>query len=210
LEPPGRRPAAPDDPVEAAWLARVRAGDDQAFGRLVAAYGPRLYRLAYRMTGNVQDAEDVVQETFLRAYRRLGRFEARASVATWLHRIAVNCAVDVLRTRRDAAWPRAEAAAEQDGRPAEPAARDADPDRLALGAELRARVAAALDQLSPQERAAFVLRHFEGWSIAEIGRALNLRASATKHSIFRAVRKLRSALEPFVADPPPRGDPRGA
>src|SRR5579872_3954109 len=89
------------DAIEAtAVLARARQGDSDAFRALVERHSRRVFLLAFRMTGNEQDAEDVVQESFLRAYRQLGRFESRANFGTWLYRIAANCALDVLQTRR--------------------------------------------------------------------------------------------------------------
>src|SRR4029077_1718993 len=83
----------------AAVLARARQGDSEAFRALVEQHSRSVFQLAFRMTRNEQDAEDVVQECFLRAYRQLGRFEARADFGTWLYRIAANCAVDMMRTR---------------------------------------------------------------------------------------------------------------
>src|SRR5207249_6440026 len=85
---------------DAVAVARARAGDQDAFGMLVERHSVRLFQLAYRMSGNEQDAEDVVQETFLRAYRQLDRFESRAGFGTWLHRIAANCSLDLLRKRK--------------------------------------------------------------------------------------------------------------
>ena len=76
---------------DAAVVSRARAGDDEAFRALVERHSRSIFRLAYRMTGSESDAEDVVQETFLRAYRQLNRFEARANFGTWLYRIGVNC-----------------------------------------------------------------------------------------------------------------------
>lgn len=184
---------------DAVAVARAQAGDPDAFRDLVDRHSRRIYRLAFRMTGSAQDAEDVVQEAFLRAYRQLDRFESRANFGTWLHRITVNCSIDLMRAR-----PRREEAQDDntlDGlgaAGAAPAGGSAEPERLALSAEIQARVAEAMERLSPMERAAFTLRHFEGMSIEEIGRSLNLRTNATKHSIFRAVRKMRVALEPFV------------
>jgi RNA polymerase sigma-70 factor (ECF subfamily) len=176
-------------------IARARDGDSEAFRALVERHGRSIFRVAHRMTGNPQDAEDVVQEAFLRAYRQLGRFEARANFGTWLHRIAVNCAIDLIRAR-----PRRESVHEPEDLEAMSADTHAadTPERLMFSAQIQARVLAAMDRLSPMERAAFVLRHFEGLSIDEISRALSLRTNATKHSIFRAVRKMRLALEPFV------------
>src|SRR5947199_5736493 len=88
------------DAAEApAVLARARQGDSEAFRALVERHSRSLFRLAFRMTGNEQDAEDVVQESFLRAYRQLGRFQARADFGTWIYRIVANCSVDMMRTR---------------------------------------------------------------------------------------------------------------
>src|SRR5919197_6243800 len=84
----------------AAVLARARQGDSDAFRALVERHSRSAFRLAFRMTGHEQDAEDVVQESFLRAYRHLGRFEARADFGTWLYRIVANCAVDLMRSKQ--------------------------------------------------------------------------------------------------------------
>src|SRR5437764_11188600 len=84
----------------AAVLARARQGDNEAFRALVERHSGSVFRLAFRMTGNEQDAEDVVQESFLRAYRQLGRFESRANFGTWLYRIVANCSVDLMRSKQ--------------------------------------------------------------------------------------------------------------
>jgi RNA polymerase sigma-70 factor (ECF subfamily) len=153
------------------------------------------------MTGNASDAEDVVQETFLKAYRQLSRFESRANFGTWVHRIAVNCSIDLIRARphREAGHDAADLEQFGAAETAEPGL--PSPERLMLSAEVQGRISDAMTSLSKMERAAFVLRHFEGQSIDEISRALGLKTNATKHSIFRAVKKMRQALEPFVAQP---------
>lgn len=186
------------DESDAGAVAEVQAGDSSAFRVLVERHSRPVFRLAYRLTGNQQDAEDVVQETFLRAFRQLKRFEARSSFGTWLHRIAVNCAMDLLRGR-----PRLQMAESLDGGGTgdvadAPDERAIGPDRWAESAEIRRSLDRALDRLTPVERTAFVLRHFEGRSLEDIGQALGLRTNATKHSIFRAVQKMRRALEPLV------------
>jgi RNA polymerase sigma-70 factor (ECF subfamily) len=179
----------------AAALVRARRGDDDAFRALVERHSVQAFRLAYRMTGNEQDAEDVVQESFLRAYRQLGRFQSRSNFGTWLYRIVANCSVDHLRARKSR---RGETDLETLEALAKPVvASEPGPERLARSAEIKVRVHEALEDLSPLERAAFMLRHHEGRSIEEIGRALGLRTSATKNSVFRAVRKLRAALAPL-------------
>jgi len=175
-------------------VARVKAGDGDAYRALVDRHSRGVFRLAFRMTGNEQDAEDVVQETFLRAYRQLHRYEARASFGTWLYRIASNYSLDLVRSRKR----HPQSVLEESSAPNEPPSRAPGPDRLLFGDEVQRTVASTLDQLSQQERTAFVLRHFEGQSIEEIGTSLGLSGNATKHSIFRAVQKLRRALEPLV------------
>jgi RNA polymerase sigma-70 factor, ECF subfamily len=178
-----------------AILARARQGDNDAFRALVERHSRSAFRLAFRITGNEQDAEDVVQESFLRAYRHLDRFEARADFGTWLYRIVANSAVELIRARqsrqnRARMEPIDEVAAM-------PASELPAPDRLAASADIRRRVAEAMDGLSPLERAAFTLRHYEGRTIDEISCTLRLGTSAAKHAVFRAVRKLRIALEPL-------------
>jgi RNA polymerase sigma-70 factor, ECF subfamily len=181
----------------AAVLARARQGDSEAFSALVERHSRRAFQLAYRMTGNEQDAEDVVQESFIRAYKQLGRFEARAHFATWLHRIVANCSVDLIRSRRS----RHDHASTDDLAPLDqPETELPNPERLAASAQIQQSVATAMSELSPLERAAFTLRHYEGRSIAEIGKTLGLGTSATKHSVFRAVKKLRAALEPLRSE----------
>jgi RNA polymerase sigma-70 factor, ECF subfamily len=186
--------------TDIATVAMARDGDSEAFRTLVERHSRAVYRLAHRMTGNASDAEDVVQETFLKAYKQLGRFESRANFGTWLHRIAVNCSIDLIRSR-----PHREAghdAADLEALGSEDAADESGhhtPERLMLSTEVKDRINSAMSTLSHRERAAFVLRHFEGNSIEDISRSLGLKTNATKHSIFRAVRKMRAALEPLVS-----------
>jgi RNA polymerase sigma-70 factor, ECF subfamily len=179
-------------------IERAQSGDSDAFRLLVEQHSRVIFRLAFRMTGNEQDAEDVVQETFLRAYKRISDYEARASFSTWLYRIASNYALDLIRSRRRHEERRERGSSEdRDILQTIPEA-SPGPDRLAYGGQVKDRVNAALDELTAQERTAFVLRHFEGLSIEEIGRTLGTGTNATKHSIFRAVQKLRRSLEPVV------------
>jgi RNA polymerase sigma-70 factor (ECF subfamily) len=191
--------------ADQAVVERARSGDGEAFRELVERHGRPLFRLAFRMTGSESDAEDVVQETFLKAYRQLARFDGRASFGTWLHRIAANCALDIMRARRRRGeqvsepreWVGEMRSPAEDPVLSAPSGEPA-PDRLAMGGETRRRVAEAMNELSEVERAAFVLRHFDGASLEDIGQALGCQTGAAKHSVFRAVQKLRRALEPLV------------
>jgi RNA polymerase sigma-70 factor (ECF subfamily) len=183
---------------ELALVERAQAGDHDAYGALVERHSRAVFRLAYRITGQEQDAEDVVQDAFLRAYRQIGRFEARSSFGTWLYRIAANCAHDLLRAKpRTTSKP----SADEDGYELQElpdSSAGANPERVLASREIDRRVRAGLETLSDLERSAFILRHFEGLSIAEIGQSLGLGPSAAKHSIFRAVQKMRRNVEPLM------------
>ena len=181
-------------------VSRARTGDPDAFRLLVERHSQPIFRVAYRMTGNEHDADDVVQETFLRAYRQLDRFEERANFGTWLHRIAINCALDLLRAR--GRMDRYYGGDPEDAEMSGTIRSEPEQDRLLISAELREQVAAAMERLSGNERTAFVLRHFEGMPVEEIGKTLGIQVNAAKHTIFRAVRKLRQSLEPFVRSSP--------
>lgn len=186
--------------TDAATVALARGGDSNAFRSLVEGHSRAVYRIAYRMTGSPQDAEDVVQETFLKAYKQLSRFESRANFSTWLHRIAVNCSIDLIRSRPHRESGHDAADLEQFGTASESADyTGTSPERLMLSTEVQERITSAMRSLSAMERAAFALRHFEGRSIEEISASLGLKTNAAKHSIFRAVRKMRAALEPLMA-----------
>lgn len=177
-------------------VERVCGGDDDAFRILVERHSRSIYRSAFRITGNSADADDVVQETFLRAYRAAHSFDARATFTTWLHRIAINCSLDLIdsRKRRDQRI--------NDGEDLNlVASTDASPDRVVLGSEMQRAIARAMAELTGNERTAFVLRHFEGMPLEEIGQILGTRLNATKNTVFRAVKKLRHQLQPFTGNP---------
>jgi RNA polymerase sigma-70 factor (ECF subfamily) len=179
-------------------VAQVQAGDREAFRVLVERHSQSIFRLGFRMTGKEEDAEEVVQEAFLRAYRSIGRFQARANFGTWLYRIAVNCALDLLEKRTHRQEQSITHEEEDDMPQMQIASPDPGPERQLLSSELQRRVAAALDNLTPVERVAFTMRHFENRSIEEIQRTLKVRSGAAKNAVFRAVRKMRRALEPAM------------
>jgi RNA polymerase sigma-70 factor (ECF subfamily) len=163
-------------------VAEVQAGNRDAYRLLVERYSQSVFRLAFRITRNEQDAEDLVQDVFLKAFRAIATFDGRSSFPTWIYRITANASLDVIRLRK----PVTEVPDLRDRAPT--------PERLAVSGQIRQRLASAMEELSPQERAAFVMRHFENRPISEIAESLSLRENATKHSIFRAVKKLRAAL----------------
>ena len=180
-------------------VARARAGDTDAFRVLVERHSRALFCLAFRMTGNEQDAEDVVQEALLRVHRKIEKFDERASFRTWLYRIAVNCSLDVVRARKR----RSELFGPADSQMEDPMqslpAPAPTPDREAMSEQARSRIAEAMEELSAVEKTAFVLRHFDGMCIDDISRVLECQPGAARHSVFRAVQKLRRALQPLVS-----------
>ena len=182
-------------------VAKASDGDSEAFRSLVERHSRYVFNVAYRLTGSASDAEDVVQTTFLRTYQQLSRFEARADFRTWLHRITVNCSIDLIRSRRhrEIGHDPHDLEAESESGPSP--AGVPGPERLALSAEIRERVAVGMNGLSPSERLAFTLRHIEGLPIKDVAEAMGLKTEAAKNSIFRAVRKMRAALESFVEVP---------
>jgi len=189
----------PAEKGDHAAIERARRGDRDAYRVLVERHSRAVFRLAWRMTGNEPDAEDMVQETFLKAWKQIGKFDGRASFATWLYRICANCSLDHIR----AAKRKQDLLPAGDDEAADPfaqlAAATPSPERLALSSEITARLLPALNELSEMERVAFVMRHYEGVGIEEISVALGVQPGAAKHSVFRAVQKLRRALEPVMS-----------
>ena len=183
--------------AEAAREARL--GNQQAFRVLVERHSRALFRLAYRMTGNEHDAEDLVQESFLRAYKQLVKFNERAAFGTWLHRICVNCSLDMIRARKTRREIQNKIEDERTGNWLEQvAAPGPSPERLMQSSQVTELLEPALNALTENERAAFVLRHYEGSNIEEIAQALGVETSAAKHSVYRAVQKLRRSLAPAL------------
>jgi len=178
-------------------LRRARDGDESAFQPIVERYSKPLWRAAWRVLGDPEAAEDAVQEAFLRAWKALATFDERAELGSWLHRIAVNAAIDLRRSARRRAPVNVEMIDDFDGQPAGATSREPDPHRRAVSGELAERMRETLAELSDPERTAFLLRHYEGRPIVEIAQLLDKSENAAKQCIFRAVRKLRAALQPL-------------
>jgi RNA polymerase sigma-70 factor (ECF subfamily) len=187
--------------IDEAAVAEARRGNPDGFRVLVERHSRAVYRLTYRMTGNEHDAEDLVQETFLRAAKQIHRFDGRAAFGTWLHRIAANCATDLLRARTSRERRMVKPVKDADGEREvmeNVAAATPSPERLALSTEILRLLTPAMAQLTQMERAVFVLRHYDGRSIEEICEVMKVKPGAAKNSIFRAVQKLRRVLEPAL------------
>lgn len=186
-------PAALDDP---ALVSQVREGDQQAFTELVNRYAAKIFRLARHITRNDQDAEDVLQETFLKAYSRLDQFQGNSSFYTWLVRIGVNESLMKIRRRKDGKFVSLDEEIETpSGAIARELPDDAeDPEELLGRRELGDVLAEAIDGLAETYRTVFVLRDVEGLSTEETAEMLGLSISAVKSRLLRARLQMREKL----------------
>lgn len=178
-------------------VSRAQAGDAEAFAALVASTHAETYTLARRLVTDEDDARDVVQEAYLRAFRSIGAFRGDAQFSTWLYRITANCASSHLgRRRRHRHEPLDDEIDIVESRP------DRDPIAAADGRLLRSSVEAALAQLPPKLRAVVVLRDVYDLDHAEIAAELGISESAAKVRLHRARRKLRTLVFPTAATAP--------
>lgn len=178
--------------TEQKTVRKAAAGDRVAFRELVLEHSHAMFRLAWRLTGDEAAAEDIVQEAFIKAWRKLGDFRMQSSFRSWLHRITVNAAMDY---HRKQARHKAHESGELEWETIEHGSVTPRPD---VQIDVRSRTQAAMMQLSETERAALMLRHFEGHSIRDIAGILGLTTGACKQAIFRAVKKMRIELKPLV------------
>jgi RNA polymerase sigma-70 factor, ECF subfamily len=183
-------------------LKALQAKDREEFARLVETFSNRIYRVALKIVNDAQDAEDVLQETFIKAYRALPTFEGRSSLATWLYRIAVNEALMLVRRRKVNVISLDEeiASGEEEKEPVEIANWCCLPESDLLSAESRQFLDQAMKELSPALRAVFVLRDIEGLSVKETADALELSEAAVKTRLLRARLKLREVLSVYFAE----------
>lgn len=190
-------------PVDDAGLVKAaQKGDAGAFESLVRKYDEGVLRLAMNLLRSDEDARDVYQETFLKAYRSLARFRFESSFHTWLYRIATNLCLDHLRKRKrrreqpdtlateDGELRRLESVPEQRV--------EGDPQRRILSGEIGARIEETLDGLTPRERMVFELRHYQGLRLRPIGEMLGVSEEAAKTLLFRATQKMRAGLGDLV------------
>jgi len=181
---------------DAEVIRRVRSGETDAFGVLVDRYGARLARLVRGFVRNEEDARDVVQDAFVKAYARLDRFDGRSAFYTWLYRIAANTAMDHnKKVRRRPPALLLEESPEEDAKNAvSPAAPGPSPARGAMTAELRRSIDDALDDLPDVYREVIVLREMEGLSYEDISRVLRVSRGTVESRLFRARERLRERL----------------
>jgi RNA polymerase sigma-70 factor (ECF subfamily) len=184
---------------EVAWIAQAQQGSDEAFTRLVEAYQSHVYNLCYRMLGEPESAEDAAQETFLRAYQHLHRYDRKRSFATWLLSIAAHYCIDRLRRRK---FPMVSIEEdEEDGGFELPDADAPNPESEAIHGEQRRQMQGLLKRLDSVDRAAVVMRYWHDCSEAEIAEALNLTVSAVKSRLHRARRELAGLWQAETPQP---------
>ncbi len=185
------------DPKEAELLDRARRGDQRAYGELVRLHQRRIFSLSVQMLADRGEAEDAVQETFLRAWRALDRFDGRSELSTWLYRIGVNVCLNALRRRR-----RVRADDLHDPRLPEPAADPTqgrnDPAQAAAVAQLSRRLARALDALSPSLRTTVILVLIQGMPHKDAAGVLGCPEGTVAWRIHEARRRLREALDDML------------
>ncbi len=172
-------------------------GDRNAYRLLVERYKKKVYFLALDIVGNPSDAEDVFQEVFLKVFRSFSTFKKGSGLSPWLCRITYNAAIDNIRRRGEATDTIASDVIDglgESSMTAVTSGRSEDPARTAEASLLRDRIDEALKKISPQERAVFVLRHYEGLKISEIADSLGLSSGSVKSYLFRGVDKLRREL----------------
>jgi len=181
---------------EDAIVEGMTRGDPRAFRELVECYKRKVYYLALDMAGNPTDAEDISQEVFLKVFRSFSTFRRGARLGSWLYRITYNAAIDHLRRKGATPEPVGDEVLESISRveAALPPRGAADPGANLESSELQSRIARALDQISPQEKAVFVLRHYEDLKLKDIAETLDLSIGSVKSYLFRAVRKLQKEL----------------
>ena len=177
---------------ELAWILQAQQGDDEAFTNLVETYQKPVYNLCYRMLGEPEAAEDAAQETFLKAYQNLARFDTGRSFATWLLSIAAHHCIDRIRRRRFSTFSIDD---NEEGQTELPDRSAPDPEVETGKRQDRERLHGLLQSLDPLDRAAVVMRYWQDASEMEIAQALGLTVPAVKSRLHRARRALADLWE---------------
>ena len=193
------RKAGPVRVNDSLLIRQAQQGNPAAFEHLVRHYDQAVLRLALHLTGSEQDAQDIYQEAFLRAYRNLGNFRFECSFYTWIYRIVTNLCLDQLRKRtfRKEGSPVATdpVGKEYNVLDQAPDVRPgADPERDLMRRELGNCIGRALERLTPRERMVFELKHYHGLKLRTIGEFLSTTEETAKNTLFRATHKLRTQL----------------
>ena len=186
-------------PDEASLIQGLKRGDPEACACMIKQYAPRVYAIAIRMLNDPDDAEEVLQETFISACKNIHKFEERSALGTWLHRIATNAALMHLRKRKHREVSLDDPIEVQDGDDVYREVQDWSfaPDDHAMNSEVRDILEKAISELPETLRTVFILREIEGYSTEETARILGISVSAAKVRLHRARLKLRELLTPY-------------
>ncbi len=175
-------------------VAMCQRGERRAFDILVLRHMRRAYQIALDFTHDYEEAKDLSQEAFLRAYSQINRFDGRSAFYTWLYRIIVNLCLDHHRRRGRLPWQRLNGEAPQTGEEREPATAASTPDQEAMAGEVKQKLGSALEGLPKSQRTAFLLRNHEGLSIQEIANVMQTTEGTVRVHLHRAVAALRQSL----------------
>lgn len=187
--------------TEQDWVQRARAGDDEAFTRLVETYQTPIYNLCYRMLGSTTEAEEAAQEAFLRAYTQFNRYDPARSFKTWLFSIASHYCIDLLRKRR-LIW----LSIEDDNLPPHPALHEPNPgpEETNIRREQTEAIQKVLAKLAPEDRMVIVMRYWHDMSYEEIAETTRATVSAVKSRLHRARGSLADMMQTQATAPSPR------
>ncbi len=181
-------------------IRAFQAGETGAFDALVGDVRAKAYSLAYQWTQNREDALDVCQDAFLKLYRALPNWSARASVFTWLYRVIINRAIDMKRKKTRHKTVSRDAASDEHPLPEPEASGVTNPERLASSREIQGRIRDAVMALPTKQQQVFVLRHFEDLPLKQIAAIQQTTLGAVKATLFQAVRKVRKSLAGYWAE----------
>lgn len=184
------------DNHELELIRRARQGSVEAFDQLVRLHDRRILQMIRSIVGNLDDAYDVYQETFIRAYHKLASFRFESELGTWLGRIAINLSINWRKRQRRRQWLTLEPANEAAvyGKSDEGDERDEGAEGLMMNRELREEILREVNRLPEQQRAVFILKHFQGLKIREIADMMDCAEGTIKNHLFRATQKLQKSL----------------
>jgi RNA polymerase sigma-70 factor (ECF subfamily) len=188
---------------EQVLIDRISSGDSTAFQEFVDRYKKKIYYIAYDITGDHNDAEDVSQEVFIKVFRSLKTFRRNAKISSWLYQISVNASIDLLRkksSKPEKSMDDIERADIQESLPGS-GTRAQNPERSAEDFLMQKHISQALQKVSPKERSVFVMRHYNELKIREIAEILKISQGTVKALFYRATRKLRKELSFYLGNP---------
>jgi len=179
-------------------VARFQQGEISAFNELVERYWDKVYSITYRYTRNPEDASDLVQEVFIKAFKALGKFQRRSAFYSWLYRVAVNLCIDFLRRKSRQRQPISLDELINFEAVLLPKHKDVLPDDVVVRMELKRKISESVSRLPPRQQTVFMLRHRDGLQLKEIAAAIGRSEGTVKAHLFHANRRMREMLTPYL------------